>query len=76
MRVALLLGVPVFRDIELAAEDRLDADLARLLVELDRTGERAVIGERNRRHLELGRPGGEPGYATRPVEDRVLGVDV
>ena len=76
VRVALLLRVAVLGDVELAAENRLDSDLARLLVELDRAGERAVIGERHRRHLELGRAGGEPGYAARPVENRVLGVDV
>ena len=76
VRVALLLRAPVVGDVDLAAEDRLHALLARLLVELDRAGERAVIGERDGRHLELGRPRGERRNAAGAVEDRVLGVDV
>src|SRR5205823_2930936 len=63
-------------DVDLAPDERLDADLLRLAVELDRAGEAAVIGERDGRHLELGRAGDERGDAARPVEDRVLGVDV
>jgi hypothetical protein len=74
--VALPLGPPVLGDVELATQDRLDALLASLLVELDRAGERPVIGERDRRHLELGGPLRERRDPTRPVEDRVLRVDV
>ena len=44
--------------------------------ELDRAGERAVVGERDGGHLELGGAGRERGDPARPVEDRVLGVDV
>src|SRR5204863_6420857 len=66
----------VVGDVDLAADDRLDPLLAGLAVELDRPRERAVVGERDRRHLELGRPRGERWYPARAVEDRVLGVDV
>ena len=76
MRVALRLRVPVVRDVRLAAEDRLDAGLARLAVELDRAGERAVVGERDRGHLEPRRLLHEGRDAARAVEDRVLRVDV
>src|SRR5207244_6194651 len=76
VRVALRLRAPVVGDVDLAPDERLDADLLRLAVELDRAGEAAVIGERHGGHLELGRAGGERGDAARPVEDRVLGVDV
>ena len=66
----------VVGDVDLAADDRLDPLLPGLLVEVDRAGQRAVVGERDRGHLELGRPGREGGDAARPVEDRVLAVDV
>ena len=45
VRIALRLCVPVLGDVHLAADDRLHADLARLPVELDGAGERAVVGE-------------------------------
>jgi hypothetical protein len=35
-----------------------------------------VVGQRDRRHLELGRARGERRNAASAVEDRVLGVDV
>jgi hypothetical protein len=35
-----------------------------------------VVGERDRGHLELGGALGERRDPARPVEDRVLGVDV
>jgi hypothetical protein len=35
-----------------------------------------VVGERNRRHLELRGPRREPRNPAGSVEDRVLGVDV
>jgi hypothetical protein len=50
--------------------------LERRHVPLDRARERAVVGERDGRHLELGGPSGERRNAAGPVEDRVLGVDV
>ena len=58
------------------AEIPLEAVLRGFLRQLDRAGERAVVGERDRRHLELGRPRGKRGDPARPVEDRVLAVDV
>ena len=76
VRVAARARVAVVGDVDLAADDRLDPLVARGLVEVDRAGERAVVGERHRRHLELGRAGGERGDPARPVEDRVLAVDV
>ena len=76
MRLALLLRVPVVGDVDLAAEDRLDALVARRLVEVDRARERAVVGERDGRHLELGGALREVRDPARAVEDRVLRVDV
>ena len=76
VRVPLRLRAAIVGDVDLAADDRLDTRLARLAVELDRAGERAVVGERDGRHLE---PRGllhETRDAARPVEDRVLRVDV
>ena len=76
MRVALLLLGGVVADIDLAADQRLDAHLLRVLVELDGAREAPVIGQRDGGHLELGGAGSERGNAASPVEDRVLGVDV
>src|SRR5215204_7413410 len=72
VRVALLLGSAVVRDVDLAADQRLDALLARLAIELYGPCERAVVGERDRGHLELGGTSGEGGDPARAVEDRVL----
>ena len=76
VRVALRLGAAVVRDVDLAPDDRLHARLARLAVELDRSCERAVIGERDRRHLEPCCLVHERRDPARAVEDRVLRVDV
>ncbi len=76
VRVALLLDVAILGDVDLAADDRLHARSLRLLEELDRARHRAVIGQRDRRHLELGGPLDEIRDPAGPVEDRVLGVDV
>ena len=76
VRVAARARVAVVGDVDLAADDRLDPLLPGLLVEVDRAGERAVVCERDRGHLELGRPGRERRDPARPVEDRVLAVDV
>src|SRR5262249_56499760 len=67
---------PVAGDVDRAAERRLDALLLGLAVELDRPGHGAVVGEPDRRHLELSRAGRERRDPAGPVEDRVLGVDV
>ena len=76
VRVALLLRAAIVGDVDLAADHRLDAGALRRLEELHRAGHRAVIGERDRRHLELGRPRDEVRDPAGAVEDRVLGVDV
>jgi hypothetical protein len=76
VRVALRLRAAIVGDVDLAADNRLDSLLSSFAVELDSTGERTVIRERDRGHLELGRAGGKVGNAARSVEDRVLGVDV
>ena len=76
VRVALRLRLAILGDVHLAADDRLDADLPGLLDELNRPGERPVIGQPDRGHVELSRPSSKLGNAARPVENRVLGVDV
>ncbi len=76
VRVPLLLRSALVGDVHLAAHDRLHALLPRLAEELDRAGERAVIGECDGRHVELGSPLGERRNAARSVENRILGVDV
>ena len=76
MRVALGLEGRVVADVDLAADERLDALLRRVLVVLHRAGERPVVGEPDGGHLELGSPSRERGDPAGPVEDRVLGVDV
>ena len=76
VRVALRLCAAVVGDVDLAADDRLDAYLLRLAEELDRAGERAVVGERDGRHLEPRGLLDEVRDPARPVEDRVLRVDV
>ncbi len=76
MRLALLLDVAVVRDVDLAAQHGLDSLVARGLVEVDGARERAVVGERDRRHLELGGALGEVRNPAGAVEDRVLGMDV
>ncbi len=76
VRVALGLRAAVVGDVDLAAEDRLDALLAGLAIELDRAGERPVVGERDRRHVELRRPRSECRDAAGAVQDGVLRVDV
>ena len=74
--VALLLGVAVVGDVDLAADDRLDAGSLGRLEQLHRARHRPVIGERDSRHLELGGALDEVGDPARTVENRVLGVDV
>src|SRR5262249_31406975 len=71
-----LLPPAVVADVHLAADQGLDAAPATVSVELDRSGERAVVGEPDGRHLEFGRAADELRDAARPVQDRVLGVDV
>ncbi len=76
VRVALRLRAAVVGDVDLAADDGLDPVGFRRLDEVDRAGERAVVGEGHGRHLELRSARGERRNAARAVEDRVLRVDV
>ena len=76
MGIPLRLCPSVVGDVDLAAKNRLDTVLSGLSVQLDRAGKGAMIGERDGGHLELGGTCGEVRDAARPVEDRVLGVDV
>ena len=65
VRVAARAGVAVVGDVDLAADDRLDPFLLRRLVEIDRAGERAVVGAAPRR-ASRARPRGRraPGSGT------------
>ena len=64
------------REVELAAEDRLDPLLVALLVEVDQAVQRTVVGDRERRHAELDGLGDELLDAGRAVEHRIFRVDV
>ncbi len=69
------LGQPAAgRDIHLAAEDRLHAALLGMVVEDDRRKHVAVLGHRQRRHLEPGSLVEQLIDAARAVEQRELGV--
>src|SRR5262249_7145696 len=76
--VAPVLRAPLLaaarRDVELAADDRLDAGLHRRVVEIDRAEEIAVIGQRDRRELELLGLGDELLELGGAVEQAVLGM--
>ena len=74
--MALVLLGAVVDDVDLAADDRLHPLRLRGFVEVDRAGQRAVVGERDGGHLEPRRLLRERRDPARPVEDRVLGVDV
>src|SRR2546427_9612120 len=64
------------RDIDLAADDRLDAGVLARLVKVDRAVHDAVVGHPDRGHLELGRARDHGWDAAGPIEQRVLGVVV
>ena len=69
------LGQPAAgSDIDLASEDRLDAPLLGVVVEDDRRKHVAVLGDRQRRHLEPGCLVEQLVDAARAVEQRELGV--
>ncbi len=63
-------------DIDFAAENRVDAALARLVVKDDRREHVAVLGNRERRHLQLDRAVEQLLDAAGTVEQRVLRVQV
>ncbi|MEI9998625.1 MAG: hypothetical protein WDO13_05390 [Verrucomicrobiota bacterium] len=64
------------REVDLAPDDRLDVDLAALLVKFDRAEEIAVVAQGQRGHLQLRRSRGQLRNPARTVEQAVLGVDV
>ncbi len=64
------------RDVRLGADDGLHARGLGLLPEVERAEHVAVVGDRDGRHLLLGRGLHERADAGRPVEHRVLAVDV
>ncbi len=76
VRVPLRLRAPVVGDVHLTADDGLDPGRPGFPVELDSARERAVVRERDRRHLEPSGLLDERRDPARPVEDRVLRVDV
>ena len=73
---AALVAAIAGRDVDLAAEDRLDAALARRVVKDDRREHVAVLGDGERRHLELLRLIEQLVDAAGAVEQRELGVQV
>ena len=62
------------RDVGLHADDRLDAGLLGLLVELDRAEHRAVISQRHRRHAEFDRLLDHARNRARAVQQRIVAV--
>ena len=56
---------------DLGAGDRADAELLRRVRELERAVDAVVVGQRERRIAERGRPGGQLLRMGRPVEERV-----
>ena len=71
------LGAPVAgRDVDLAAENRIQPARPRMVVEDHRREQVAVLGDGNRRHLQLDRLIEHLVDAARAVEQRVLGVQM
>ena len=64
------------RHVSLHADDRLDPGLGRRLVKFNRAMQVAVIGNRDRRHRHFGRLLHQLLHSHRPVEERILGVQV
>src|SRR6185436_7057886 len=64
------------RDVDLAAEDRVDPALARLVVEDHRREHVPVLGDCHRRHLQLDRLVEQLLDPARPVEQRILGMQM
>jgi hypothetical protein len=71
-----LVEPAALRDVDLAAKNRLDAALARVVVKDDRREHVAVLGDRQRRHLELDRFVQQLVDPAGAVEKRKLGVKV
>ena len=64
------------RDVDLAPENRRHAALARLVVKRDRRKQVAVLGDGDRRHLQLRHPVEQFADAAGAVEQRKLGVQM
>jgi hypothetical protein len=64
------------RDVGLTTDDRFDPGTRRFLVKFNRAKQIAVIGNRDRRHLEFGRFFHQLFHSDRTVEERILGVKV
>jgi hypothetical protein len=64
------------RDVSLASDDRFDPGALRFLIKFDRSVQVAMIGNRNRRHLEFDRSSHEILHPDGTIEERVLGVKV
>ena len=75
-RAGLLLEPAPGRDIDLAADDRLDALLARRLVKINRPVKHAVVGDRQRGELQLVRLVHQPVQTAGAIEQRILGVQM
>ena len=73
---ALLAEAGAGRHVDLTAQDGLDPGRSALLVEGDGAVHDAVVGERQRRHLELGGAGHQGLDPAGAVEQRELGVVV
>ena len=76
VRVTLVLLPAVVDDVYLTTDQRLDPLVLGRAVQVDRTRERPVIGERDSGHLAARRLLRERRDAARPVQDRELGVNV
>ena len=74
--VGLAVEAAARREIDFAADDRLDAGLAAFLVKFDRAEKIAVVAQRQRGHFQLGGARGQLRDAAGAVEQAVLGVDV
>jgi len=68
--------VAVAGDVELQADDGLDALVPGGAVELHNAAQRAVVGERHGGHAELPGPPHQVFHAAGAVQQRVLAVDV
>ena len=64
------------RNVDLAADDRLDPCVFARLVEVNRAVHDAVVGETDRGHLELGGAGDHRWDPAGAIEQRILGVIV
>ena len=71
---SLLTLMALLRDVDLAADHRMDAVLLGLVVELDRAEEVAVVGHGDGGHLLLGHDVHQLRDLAGSIEQRVVGV--